>query len=55
MSNLSLFLNTFGAYVIMFLVFVVCALVACFVGITMRKKKNAKDAVTNGEIAESEA
>ncbi len=54
MGNLGLFLSTFGAYVILFLVFAGCGLVAIFAGIALRKRKNAKDAA-NGEIAESEA
>lgn len=55
MTNLGLFLANFGAYVILFLVFAGCGLAAAFVGIVLRKKKNAKDAVANGEVAESEA
>lgn len=55
MNNLSLFLTNFAAYLILFLVFVVCGLTAAFVGIALRKRKNAKDAVADGEVAESEA
>ncbi len=49
------FLANFLAYLIVFLVFVGCALAAAFVGIALRKKKNAKDEVLDGEISESEA
>lgn len=55
MTNLGLFAANFGAYVILFLVFAGCGLAAAFAGIALRKKKNAKDALSNGEIAESEA
>lgn len=55
MTNLGLFLTNFGAYLILFLVFAGCGLAAVFAGIALRKKKNAKDAAVNGEIAESEA
>mgnify|MGYP003498791726 CR=1 FL=1 len=49
------FIAGFMEYFITFLVFVVCATAAAFVGIALRKKKNAKEAVSNGEIPESEA
>lgn len=55
MSNFGLFIANFGAYLITFLVFVACGLAAVFAGITLRKRKNAKDAVADGEVAESEA
>ena len=49
------FIAGFMEYFITFLVFVACAMGAVFAGIVMRKKKNAKEAVSNGEILESEA
>lgn len=55
MLNLGLFLANFGATVILFLVFAACALVAVFAGITLRKKKNAKDAESDGKVTEAEA
>ena len=55
MTNLGLFAANFGAYVILFLVFACCGLVAAFAGIALRKKKNAKEADLNGEIPQSEA
>ena len=41
--------------ILLFLVFAGCGLVAAFAGIALRKKKNAKEEVLNGEISESEA
>ena len=52
---LSAFIAGFMEYFITFLVFAVCAVAAVFAGIVLRKKKNEKDAVSNGEITESEA
>ena len=49
------FIAGFMEYFITFLVFAVCGLAAVFVGITLRKKKNAKEADLNGEIPQSEA
>ena len=54
MSSFGLFIANFGAYLILFLVFVACAMAAAFAGIALRKRKNAKDAVADGEVAESE-
>ena len=49
------FLANFIAYLVVFLVFAGCALAATFAGIALRKKKNAKEEVLDGEISESEA
>ena len=49
MSNLVAFLNSFLSYLLVFGVFVVIAIVAVAIGITLRKAKNTKAAV---EIAE---
>lgn len=49
MSNLVAFLNSFLSYLLLFGVFVVIAIVAVALGITLRKAKNTKAAV---EIAE---
>lgn len=49
------FFANFIAYLIVFLVFVGCALAAAFVGIALRKRKNAKEEAGDGEISESEA
>lgn len=51
MNNLILFLNSFLSYILLFLVIVVVAGIALFIGITMRKKSNAKEA---GEAARAE-
>ena len=42
MSNLVAFLNSFLSYLILFGAFVLIAAVAIFIGITLRKSKNAK-------------
>ena len=55
MSSLGLFIANFGAYLILFLLFAACAFAAAIAGIVVRKRKNAKDAVADGEVAESEA
>lgn len=55
MSSFGLFMTNFGAYLILFMVFVACAMAAVFAGIALRKRKNAKDAVADGKVAESEA
>ena len=49
------FLANFIAYLVVFLVFAGCALVAVFAGIALCKRKNAKEEVLDGEISESEA
>lgn len=54
MTNLSLFAANFVSYLILFLVFAGCGLAAVFAGIAFRKKKNAKDAITDGKVTESE-
>lgn len=51
MSNFISFLNSFLSYFILFGVFVVLALAAVFIGITLRKNKNAK---ASGIQAESD-
>lgn len=52
---LNAFLANFIAYLIVFLVFVVCILAAVFAGITLRKRKNAKEESSNSGIPQSEA
>ena len=54
MTNLGLFAANFGAYLILFLVFAGCGVASAFAGIALRKKKNAKDSVADGKVAESE-
>ncbi len=44
MNNFILFLNSFLSYILLFLIIVVVAGIAMFIGITMRKKSNAKEA-----------
>ncbi len=45
MNNLILFVNSLLSYLLVFAVIVVVAGVAVFIGITMRKKKNAQEAL----------
>ena len=49
MNNLILFVNSFLSYGLMFLFIVVLILIACFVGISLRKRKNAQVGVDEGE------
>jgi len=44
MVNLTAFIGTFLAYLIVFCVFVALAVVGCFIGIKARKAKDAKEA-----------
>lgn len=55
MNNLILFLNSFLSYILLFLVIVVVAGIAMFIGITMRKKSNAKEAEEAARAEETEA
>lgn len=55
MSSLISFLNSFLSYLILFGVFVLLAFVAVFIGITLRKNKNAKVSGVLAEPAGSEA
>lgn len=54
MNNLILFLNSFLSYILLFLIVVVVAGIAMFIGITMRKKSNAKEAEEAARTGESE-
>ncbi len=54
MNNLILFLNSFLSYILLFLIVVVVAGIAMFIGITMRKKSNAKEAEEAAHADESE-
>lgn len=53
MENLILFLNAFMSYGLTFLFIVALCLIACFIGIGLRKKKNA--AMQAEESTESSA
>lgn len=44
MNNFALFINSFLSYLLLFFVIAVVAGIAMFIGITMRKKKNAEEA-----------
>lgn len=41
MNNLILFVNAFLSYGLLFVLIIALALLACFIGISMRKRKNA--------------
>lgn len=41
-DNMILFANGFASYFVCFLVFVAAIVIACFIGIAIRKSKNAK-------------
>ncbi len=41
MNNLILFLNSFMSYALAFIFIIALCLIACFIGINMRKRKNA--------------
>lgn len=43
MNNFALFFNSFLSYLLLFAVIVVVAGIAMFIGISMRKKKNAEE------------
>lgn len=45
MNNLILFLNAFLSYAFAFIVVIALIVVACFIGIGMRKKKNAAEGI----------
>jgi len=42
MNNLVLFINSFLSYLLVFGVFVVCIVGACFAGVSLRKVRNKK-------------
>ena len=50
MNNLILFVNSFLSYLLLMLIIVVIAGVAVFIGIKMRKNKNAKQEVVEETI-----
>lgn len=53
MDNFLMFLDRFLEYFICFAVFLVCILIACFVGIKVRKAKNAKAEVLATDESET--
>ncbi len=53
MNNLILFVNSLLSYLLVFVVIVIVAGIAVFIGITMRKKKNAQEAL-EAETADAE-
>ncbi len=56
MNNFALFFNSFLSYLLLFAVIVAVAGIAMFIGIKMRKKKNAEEqAAASGEDKIEEA
>lgn len=49
MTNFVLFLNSFLSYLLLVAVFALVIGIAVFVGITLRRNKNAKEAAENTE------
>jgi len=49
MNNLILFLNAFLSYAFAFIVVIALILAACFIGISLRKKKNASEGIEKEE------
>lgn len=49
MNNLILFLNAFLSYAFAFIVVIALIVIACFIGIGLRKKKNAAQGIEAGE------
>lgn len=47
MTNLILFLNSFMSYLVLVLIFVAVILAAIFIGIRLRKNKDAKEAAAD--------
>lgn len=43
MANVTLFLNSFLSYMLVFCVIIIVGAIAMFLGITLRKKKNAQE------------
>lgn len=55
MNNLILFLNAFLSYAFAFIVVIALILVACFIGISLRKRKNAAEGIETEEKEASSA
>lgn len=54
MDKLIAFLSSFTSYLLLFGIFVLLAGVAVFAGITMRKRKNAKELAEADSVEETE-
>lgn len=48
MNNLILFLNAFMSYGLMFVFVIALILIACLIGVNLRKRKNAAEPITDG-------
>ena len=54
MSNLISFLNSLLSYLLVYIVFAVCIVLAVFGGIALRKNKNKKDELAKTSEAKAE-
>ncbi len=54
MENLMLFLSAFCSYLVKYIVYIVAIVIACFIGIGLRKSSNAKKAAKEGQPENSE-
>lgn len=52
MANVAAFFGYFVSYLILFLVFVALAVIACMIGVKWRKAKDAKTALAEGSELE---
>lgn len=48
------FLNSFLSYLLLLIIIAALAMVGLFIGVTLRKKKNAKAESTEASVAESD-
>nr|WP_308627969.1 hypothetical protein [uncultured Eisenbergiella sp.] len=56
MTNFTMFFNSFLSYLLLFVLVAVLAVIACFIGISLRKKKDARDAaMSQGETREGQS
>lgn len=53
MSNLIVFLNSFLSYLLLFAICVIVVAAAVKIGITLRKNKDAKEALMNAQNTEA--
>ena len=55
MANFTLFFNSFLSYLLLFILIVILGVIACFIGINLRKKKDAKDAAVQESTGNGQA
>ncbi len=52
MDNLTLFLNGFLSYLVVFFVFLATIVIACLIGVALKKSKNAKMITEEADAAD---